>query len=113
MKIKSVKVTGSDGVSKEVYIGKVYVLVTDGIPFISTFKGYFPLRFRDDDFTFIGKVHMEATASQKSAASYALGLMGYMLVQGGSDTYYLTKLNYQNGSFIYLKEIPFGVEDEF
>lgn len=113
MKIKSVTVTGKDGLPKEVFRGKVFVLVTDGIPFISTFKGYYPLRFRDDEYTFVGKIHLDATQSQKSTASAMLGLLGYMMVQGGSDVYYLTKINYKDGSFIHLQEIPFGEEDYY
>lgn len=113
MKIKSVTVPGSDGLPKEVFRGKVFVLVTDGIPFISTFKGYYPLRFKEDEYTFVGKVHLDATQSQKSSASAMLGLLGYMMVQGGSDVYYLTKINYKDGSFINLQEIPFGEEDYF
>jgi hypothetical protein len=111
MKIKSVTVTGKDGMPKEVFRDKVYVLVTDGIPFIATLKGYYPLRFRNDDFTFVGKVHQEATASQIVNAGVMFGLLGILVVQGGENTFYLTKINYKDGSFIYLKEIPFGEED--
>jgi len=108
-KIKSIKITTDNGVEQMIKPQDIYAVVTDGIPFIATEFGYYPLRLRNDDFVFIGKLPAPAIAT---GATFFFGLMGTLLSSDyKKSAYFYSVLNFRDGRFIRVREILFGKDE--
>lgn len=111
-KIKTVKITNEDGVVQIIKPQSIYAIVTDGIPYIATEFGYYPLNHIDDNFAFIGKFRGPANSDGVFVASMAFGLVGGLVAsQIDSKAYFYCELNYKNGEFIRLRRVPGGVDE--
>jgi hypothetical protein len=87
---------------------KIYAVVYQGIPYVSTQYGYYPLKYINDDFHFRGKALLPAQATDQMIAAAYFTLFGQFAPAGPDGPWRDLKLNYEDGSFILIKK---GRED--
>lgn len=119
-KIKSVKIISGNGIEQEIKSRDIYAVVADGIPFIATEFGYYPLKSRNGELVFIGKLPAPSKSGGVAASMMFFGLAGGVVAGligglGASElnkcAYFFSQINYKNGEFVRLREILFGKDD--
>ena len=112
-KIKSVKRSDKNGAIQKLSYNDMYALVIDGQPYIATGFGFYPLKFKNNEFSFIGKLKAPAKGGSIEPTMLVFGLMGGLIASEiKNSSYFLTIINYKNGEFIRVREIPFGVDND-
>ena len=86
---------------------KIYGVVFEGIPYIATEFGYYPLRKVKDDFIFEGHMRLGSDEMAQNM-SVAFGLAGYLLTKAAtgktSDTYEM-KIDFRSGRPVPLRKL--------
>ncbi|MDD4992610.1 MAG: hypothetical protein PHR83_10285 [Paludibacter sp.] len=111
-KINWVKITDSKGELQKIQPKSVYAVVSDGIPYIATEFGFYELKRMKGELTFLGKMYAPSLVGS-IPGMYMFGFVGGAISSGfTSSSYFRCIVNYKNGEFVKLKEVPFG-EEEF
>lgn len=108
----AVKAKDENGKLQKVKSQKIYAIVYRGEPFIASRDGYYPLKKVNNDFIFTGKARVAADASEVLAASMLFGILGGLATTNHNDATFEMKIDYRNGAFIRLREIPEKVYQE-
>ncbi|WP_214072175.1 hypothetical protein [Mucilaginibacter sp. dw_454] len=110
----NVKAADETGKLKKVKTGNFFAVVYKGVPYISTFSGYYKLTKKNNDFFFNGKVidfmHPANNSSGSAASAFMFGAIGGAVagaINAASSTSNNTegefKVNYENGQFIKIR----------
>lgn len=109
-RIKSVSILDANGLTKELQSKDIYAVITDGFPYIATQYGYYPMKFENDNFSFIAK--LSAPAKSSIATGIMFGLAGTLVAaQINTNSYFFSIIDYRNGKIIRIREIPFGADE--
>lgn len=103
-KLSAVKIKGLDGKPRKVKLKNMYAVVYNGLPFIATDYGYYPLEKRNGDFFFTGKEKVSSNSGDVIAASVFFGIIGGLLASDAAATFDM-KIDHLNGGFIRLREM--------
>src|SRR5437763_6163062 len=103
-----VKVINDNKEETKVKSKNIYAIVYKGQPYIATDYGYYPLEKRDNDYYFTGKAKVTANTGEVIAASVFFGVIGGLLASN-SDATFEMKIDYVNGGFIRIKEVPSAI----
>lgn len=109
-RIKSINIIDANGITKKLQSKDIYAVITDGLPYIATQYGYYPMNFENDNFSFIAK--LSAPAKSSIATGIMFGLVGTIVAaQINTSSYFLSIIDYKNGYIIRIREIPFGADE--
>ncbi len=87
----------------------IFAFVYNGVPYIVTHFGFYPLEKQDDDFYFTGKLRVAPTNGEKTATvaigAIAAGVTGAVLANGLTTdrALYRVVIDYATGEFIHLE----------
>jgi len=115
-KLNWVKVADINGELQKVQPKTVYAIVSDGIPYIATDFGFYELKRIKGELTFLGKMRAPALGGSTIPGMYMFGFTGGFVSGMASasyngSSYFRCIINYKNGDFVKLKEVPFGDEE--
>jgi hypothetical protein len=79
----------------------IFAVVYEGVPYIVTHFGYYPLEKKDGDFYFTGKLRVASTQQEKAGAQFMFGMVGRALAL--DKGVYRVVLDPATGEFIHLK----------
>ena len=103
-KLTTVKVTDDKGKLQKVKAQDVYALVHNGLAYVGTRFGYYPLKKVDNNFLFTGKASVNAKTGDVIAASIFFGVIGGLVASNAEATFEM-KLDHINGGFVRLREV--------
>jgi hypothetical protein len=93
-----------NGSKIEVDSDQIYCFIDQGIIYLSTNYGYYPLEFKDNDFYFNGKSKVTAKTGNVVVASMFFGVIGG-LIASESSANFINKIDHINGEIIPIEEI--------
>jgi hypothetical protein len=103
-RISCVKVLSADNKMVKMKPKDIYSIVYNGIPYVATEYGYYPLTKSNDEFYFTGKTKVTANTGDVMAAGMFFGVIGVLVASNANATFEM-KLDHNNGGFIHLREI--------
>lgn len=92
------------GKLKRIKANSCYAVVFNGMAYISSENNFYPLFREGHDFFFQGPSRATASATNVVAASVMFGALGAVLASNNVE-YYLTKIDFYNGSFIKISKL--------
>lgn len=109
--LKSVKTINAAGKEEAVDPAKVYGVVYNNKPYVTTKYGFYRLKFKDDNWYMIGKVPGSADAGVVMTAGMMFGLVGMLIAnETNKSACYYCAINYKTGQLIRLKNVSYGQE---
>ncbi|MFD1258864.1 hypothetical protein ACFQ3S_18800 [Mucilaginibacter terrae] len=85
---------------------KVYAIVYNGQPYVTSRDDFYPVTKTGNDFIFTGKAAVAANTGEVVMASVFFGMLGGLMASGGAESTFEMKIDHVNGGFIRLLEIP-------
>lgn len=80
----------------------IFAVVYNGVPYVVTHFGYYPLQKTGDDFYFTGDLSLAPTTGEQVAADVALGVIVGSAIAGDKATYKVL-IDHESGQFIHQK----------
>ncbi len=102
--ISSLKVLNAKGKKNKVKASEFYAVIYNGIIYISTDYGFYPVIKRSSDFYFTGTIKVAPNQGDLMVASVLFGMIGGLAASNATAVYEV-KIDHVNGGFIPLKEI--------
>jgi hypothetical protein len=98
-KIKDLEVKNHKGDYLPIFRKDMYAFVENGVPYIVTEYGYYPLAKKGNDYFYTGRVRVTADSGSVIAASAMFGIIGGLIASDNSDTYEIM-IDHLNGTTV-------------
>ena len=108
--IASVKIVDSTGRKVKADRKKIYAVVSNGMPFLVTEYGYYPMQRVGREFVTVGDVRSVPSMNDLGTAQVAFGLIGRALAKSGYERKYQLMIDHLNGRLIHLRELKMDTE---